>query len=129
VVVACGLVLVALGPPATAGWWATVGLFVYGVAAVTWTVNVTTLRQLTTPREMLGRVTATMRVVSYSVIPVAALTGGLLGSAIGLRHTLAVAAAGAVLAALAVLASPLPRAHAEQPITSPDFSKRGQSRS
>jgi MFS family permease len=128
-VVSAGLVLIALGPPATAGWWATAGLFVYGVAAVIWTVNVTTLRQLATPREMLGRVTATMRVVSYSVIPLAAVTGGALGSAIGLRQTLAVAAAGAVLAALAVLASPLPRGHAEQPITSPEFSKRGQSRS
>jgi hypothetical protein len=78
---------------------------------------------------MLGRVTATMRVVSYSVIPLAAVTGGALGSAIGLRKTLAVAAAGAVLAALAMLASPLPRGQAEQPITSPEFSKRGQSRS
>ena len=128
VVVACGLVLVALGPPATAGWWATVGLFVYGAAAVTWTVNVTTLRQLATPREMLGRVTATMRVVSYSVIPLAAVTGGALGAVIGLRETLAVAAAGAVLAVLAMLASPLPRAQAEQPITSPDLSKRGERR-
>jgi len=109
VVVAAGLVLTALGPPATAGWWATAGLFVYGVAAVTWTVNVTTLRQLATPREMLGRVTATMRVVSYSVIPLAAVTGGALGSAIGLRQTLGVAAAGAVAAALAIIASPLPR--------------------
>jgi MFS family permease len=128
-VVSAGLVLIALGPPATAGWWATAGLFVYGVAAVIWTVNVTTLRQLATPREMLGRVTATMRVVSYSVIPLAAVTGGAVGSAIGLRQTLAVAAAGAVLAALAMLASPLPRWQAEQPIMSPDFSKRGQSRS
>lgn len=129
VFVACGLILVALGPPATAGWWATIGLFVYGVAAVTWTVNVTTLRQLVTPREMLGRVTATMRVVSYSVIPIAAVTGGALGSAIGLRRTLEVAAAGAVLAALAMLASPLPRGQAEQPVAAPDFSKRGESRS
>ena len=104
-----GLVLIALGPPATAGWWATAGLFVYGVSAVTWTVNVTTLRQLATPREMLGRVTATMRVLSYSVIPLAALTGGALGSAVGLRPALGVAAAGAVVAALAMIASPLPR--------------------
>jgi MFS family permease len=128
VVVAAGLVLIALGPPATAAWWATAGLFVYGVAAVVWTVNVTTLRQLATPREMLGRVTATMRVVSYSVIPLAAVTGGALGSAIGLRHTLAIAATGAVLAALAMIASPLPREPAEQAVESPDFSKSGQSR-
>jgi hypothetical protein len=109
VVVTAGLVLVAVGPPATAGWWASAGLFVYGVAAVIWTVNVTTLRQLATSSEMLGRVTATMRVVSYSVIPLAAVTGGALGSAIGLRQTLAVGAVGAVLARLAIIASPLPR--------------------
>jgi MFS family permease len=129
VVVAAGLVLIALGPPITAGWWATGGLFIYGIAAVTWTVNVTTLRQLGTPRERLGRVTATMRVVSNSVIPLAALTGGALGSAIGLRQTLAVGAAGAVLAALAIFASRLPRKQAEQAAASPDFSKHGQSRS
>src|SRR5579871_5621549 len=63
-------------------------------------VNALTLRQLAAPEHVLGRVNATMHVITRGVIPFGALAGGLLGDAIGVRPTLLVAAAGISLAAL-----------------------------
>ena len=60
-------------------------------------VNAVTLRQVTTPPHLLGRVNATLHVVERGVIPFGALAGGMLGDAIGLRPTLLVAAAGIAL--------------------------------
>ncbi len=47
--------------------------------------------------------------VNYGVRPLGALAGGALGSAIGLRPTLWIAAAGGVTCALWLLPSPIPR--------------------
>lgn len=46
-------------------------------------VNALTLRQVTTPPRMLGRVNATLHVVERGVIPFGALAGGMPGDAIG----------------------------------------------
>ena len=62
-----------------------------------YSVNALTLRQVTTPPHLLGRVNATLHVVERGVIPFGALAGGMLGDAIGLRPTLLVAAAGIAL--------------------------------
>jgi MFS family permease len=63
-------------------------------------VNALTQRQLITPVRLLGRVNATMHLVARGVIPFGALAGGALGDALGLRPTLAVAAAGIVVGSL-----------------------------
>jgi len=62
-----------------------------------YSVNALTLRQVTTPPHLLGRVNATLHVVERGVIPFGALACGMLGDAIGLRPTLLVAAAGVAL--------------------------------
>jgi hypothetical protein len=62
-------------------------------------VNALTLRQVTTPDHLLGRVNATMHVIARGVVPFGALAGGALGDAIGLRPTLFVAAGGILLGA------------------------------
>jgi MFS family permease len=67
------------------------------------------LRQAVTPDEMLGRVGSTMHLVEAGLAPIGALTAGLLAEAIGVRETLAIAAAGVSAAALWVLLSPIPR--------------------
>jgi predicted MFS family arabinose efflux permease len=63
-------------------------------------VNALTLRQLSAPDHLLGRVNATLHLVGRGVIPFGALAGGLLGDTIGLRPTLSVAAVGIIIGAV-----------------------------
>ena len=65
------------------------------------------LRQAITPHHLLGRMTGSMRFIAWSITPLAGLTAGYLGGAIGLRATLGVEAAVALLAPLVVWRSPL----------------------
>ena len=60
------------------------------------------------PDELRSRVSGAYRTVNYGMRPLGALTGGLLGSAIGLRPTLWLAVGGAVTCALWLVRSPLP---------------------
>ncbi len=76
------------------------GVAVYNTAQVTY-------RQASCPPRLLGRLNATMRWVMWGAMPLGATLGGLLGAAIGVRATLAVAGAGAVLSAGWLLHSPL----------------------
>ncbi|NUT35199.1 MAG: MFS transporter, partial [Hamadaea sp.] len=76
-------------------------------AAIATSLNqivVSTLRQAAVPDALLGRVTAAYRLVVLGVVPLGAVTGGLLGRGLGIRATFVAAAAGLALAAL-VLAS------------------------
>jgi predicted MFS family arabinose efflux permease len=72
-------------------------------------IGAVSLRQAVTTDEMLGRVGSTMHLVEAGLAPVGALTAGLLAEAIGVRETLAIAAAGVSSAALWILFSPIPR--------------------
>jgi MFS family permease len=67
------------------------------------------------PHEVRSRVSGAYRTVNYGVRPLGALTGGLLGSAIGLRPTLWLAVAGAVTCALWLVRSPLPALRTLEP--------------
>ncbi len=66
------------------------------------------LRQAVTEDRMLGRVSSTMHLVEAGLIPVGALTAGILAEAIGVRATLGIAAIGVSSAGLWVLLSPIP---------------------
>jgi MFS family permease len=63
------------------------------------------LRQHITPGHLLGRMNATMRVISWSAAPLAALLGGVAGDAIGLRPTLFIAVGLIALAMLPIALS------------------------
>jgi hypothetical protein len=52
---------------------------------------------------------ATIRFVVYGLLPIGALAGGAMGTAIGLRPTLWVAISGEALAGIWLLASPIRR--------------------
>jgi hypothetical protein len=67
------------------------------------------LRQTITPNQVLGRVNASMNVLSEGIGTLGLLAGGVLAEAIGLRQTAAVAVLGIVASALVVLLSPLRR--------------------
>jgi MFS family permease len=77
-----------------------------GFVTTLWNVVTAGLRQQLVPSALLGRVTSVYRLVGWGLIPVGALTGGLVAHGLGLRAPYLVAAAVrgiALVAALPVL--------------------------
>ncbi|MEK8107482.1 hypothetical protein NKG94_24430 [Micromonospora sp. M12] len=66
-------------------------------------------RQRITPSAILGRVNAAFLWICLGVVPLGALTGGALGTALGLRGALWVCVLGTWAACLFVVCSPLRR--------------------
>ena len=93
---------IALAPPRLAVALTALGLFVYGFAAVVWTISSGAYRQATTPSELLGRTGSVMRVAAWGPIPVASLVAGAVASASSTRTAMVVAAIGAVAAGVPV---------------------------
>jgi Na+/melibiose symporter-like transporter len=96
-------------PLASPGWG--LALVAAGVAAntaasVIFITAVASFRHAVCPPEILGRVTASLRWMSWGTLPVGALSGGLLAAVIGLRSTVAIAVTGCWLAGLWVVALP-----------------------
>jgi MFS family permease len=79
-------------------WWGSV--VVYNITQVSF-------RQGLCPPALLGRMNATMRFLVWGTMPLGGLIGGVLGSVIGVRHTLFVVAIGQCLVFLPVYLSPL----------------------
>jgi MFS-type transporter involved in bile tolerance (Atg22 family) len=71
----------------------------HGCGISIWNVNTITLRQALTPMRVQARMNATYRMLLFGALPVGALLGGLLGSAVGLRT--------ATVISVIVLTSPL----------------------
>jgi hypothetical protein len=100
----------ALLPLAGHGWAA--GLFALGNAAFAGTVVVAsivtrTYRQTATPTDLLPRVMATVRVVSWGVIPIGALAAGAVATWSGPRAALWWTAAATLVVPIVVLTSPI----------------------
>ncbi|MEU7279142.1 MFS transporter [Streptomyces sp. NPDC045431] len=102
--------LYALMPLARPGW----GLLLYGFGLAAFSANVglyniaaTSYQQQITPSHLLGRVNAAFMWICLGVIPIGALFGGTLGSALGLRTALWICVLGTWSAALFVVFSPL----------------------
>jgi MFS family permease len=96
----------------TPGWglaWFVVSMFLASVGIVLCGVTEMTCRQVVCPPALLGRVNATMEFTMWAVMPLGAVLGGGLATWLGLRETLFVSGAGACLAAVWVVCSPLRR--------------------
>lgn len=93
------LLLIPRGASAVAMIFLIAGWFGHGFGIAVWNVNTITLRQALTPNRLLARMNATYRMMLFGALPLGALLGGLVGSAIGLR--------GAMLFGVLVLASPI----------------------
>jgi predicted MFS family arabinose efflux permease len=64
------------------------------ITGIWWNIISISLRQRIVPDEMLGRVNAAYRVISWGAMPVGAVLGGLLGELVGLRPLFAATALG-----------------------------------
>lgn len=87
---------------------ASLGWFLLGYLPMVWAVTQTTLRQIVTPPERLGRVGATLQLAVYGVRPIGALAGGWVAKVWGMPTALACIAALFACAATSVAFSPLP---------------------
>ncbi|MDF8262728.1 MFS transporter [Luteipulveratus flavus] len=83
------------------------GNVVFALGVVVLSTTTRTYRQVATPPDLLSRVMATVRFVSWGAIPFGGLAAGLLGEWIGVREALFVLAALTVLSPLILLASPV----------------------
>jgi MFS family permease len=99
--------------PLTNGGWRlgffAVGTAVSGFCLVAYNIVQVSLRQTMCPDHLLGRMNATMRTIMWSITPLGAILGGLLGTWLGLRPTLWISAVGALLASLWLVWSPITR--------------------
>lgn len=102
-----GLLLIPLAPSGAGIPFIAAGMGLYLFFAITSNVVGVSLYQAITPDRLLGRMNASRRFVVWGVNPLGALAGGTLASAVGLRNALWLGAAGASVAFLPLLLSPI----------------------
>jgi MFS family permease len=83
------------------------GGIIGGYAAVAYNITQVSFRQAICPERMQGRMNAVIRFLVWGTLPVGALSGGAIGSLVGLRAALWVGAIGALLSFLPILLSPV----------------------
>ena len=81
----------------------------FAAGGTVYNISQVSYRQAITPNRMLGRMNATMRFMVWGTMPLGSLTGGLLGTVLGVRTTLVIAGVGGLLSVLWVLAAPVRR--------------------
>jgi MFS family permease len=86
-----------------------VGWFALGYGGTLYNVVQVSFRQAVCPDRLLGRVQASNRFFAWGSLPLGGLLGGGLGTWLGARGTLLVAAIGLIGSVLWLLLSPLPR--------------------
>jgi len=82
------------------------GEFLLGIARTILNVNQLSLRQAMTPDHLQGRMSASIRFLMWSAVPVGALLGGFAAERIGLIPTMTFAAVGTTASALWILTMP-----------------------
>lgn len=102
-----GLLLIPLATPELAIPLLATAFFAFTFCGIIYNVTGLSLMQAVTPDRLLGRMNASRRFVVWGVIPVGMLLGGLIGDKIGLREAMWVGAAGASVAFLPLLFSPV----------------------
>jgi len=85
---------------------AALAFFLMGSGPIIWVISTTTLRQTVTPSHLLGRVSA-INIAAYGSRPLGAAIGGFVGGLYGAETAIVVAAAGFLIQAIVILASPV----------------------
>jgi MFS family permease len=80
-----------------------------GFGVVILDISAASIFQAVVPDRLRSRFSGAYTAVNYGMRPLGSLAGGALGSSIGLRPTLWLAAAGGLLGVLLLLPSPVPR--------------------
>ena len=94
-----------------------VGGIVVGAGVVCGNVIKGSWRQAYCPEQLLGRVVVSMQFLNYGTMPLGALVGGLLASAMGVRASLWVLLGCVALAPMVLLTGPV-RRHGQLPVRS-----------
>jgi predicted MFS family arabinose efflux permease len=97
------------GLPEQGAWPLWVGLFGVGFGPMLWLVLQTSVRQIVTPPDMLGRVAATISTAIYGVRPIGALAAGALAEVAGSPAAIWLAAVAFVVSGAAMAMSPAAR--------------------
>jgi MFS family permease len=84
------------------------GFGILSLTSVAYNINQVSVRQALCPRRLQGRMNASVRFMVWGTLPLGGFLGGALGSTIGIRSTLWVAAVGQAAAFLWLLPSPIP---------------------
>jgi len=122
-----GAFLIVLAPRDAPVPFLVAGFFLEAFGSVVYNVAQVSYRQAITPDEMLGRMNATMRFVVWGTMPIGSLLGGVLGSELGLRPTIWIAAAGGVTSLLPVVFSPVRSLERiPEPVTQPPVWTSGE---
>jgi MFS family permease len=82
-----------------------------GLGVMIFDISIASIFQAVVPDRLRARFSGAYTFVNYGVRPLGSLVGGTLGSTIGLRPTLWIGAAGAIVGGLFLLPSPMPRIH------------------
>ncbi len=98
---------IALAPADLALPFVAAGVFVGGLGGAVYNINQVSFRQAITPERIQGRMNATMRFIVWGTIPVGTITGGFLGSTIGLHETIWVGAVATLFAFVPVFLGPV----------------------
>ncbi|NDU76189.1 MFS transporter [Actinomadura sp. DSM 109109] len=101
--------LIPLAGPGTGLLPAFAGGFTIAAGVAAGNVIKGTFRQTYTPRPLLGRVTVSMQLVGYGTIPLGALAGGALGTALGVRPAMWITTGALALTGPILLAGPFRR--------------------
>ena len=83
--------------------------FVSGFGVMVLDISIGAILAAVIPDRLRSRVTGAFQAVNYGTRPLGALLGGLLGSVIGLRPALWIAALGGITGCVLLLPTPLPR--------------------
>lgn len=86
---------------------AAASFFLFGAGPLLWVISTTTLRQMITPPELLGRVSA-IHILAQGARPLGAGLGALIGAIYGTETCLVVAAIGFAIQATLIVFSPVP---------------------
>jgi MFS family permease len=103
----CFLIPAAQGSIVRATSLIMVSQFVCDFHLVVYNVHELSLRQTLAPDEMLGRVNASMRLLTFGILPVGSALGGIIAGPLGIRGAMFLAAAVITASTLWLLASPL----------------------
>jgi MFS family permease len=102
-----GAILLFLATPGDALPLAAVAIFLVSIGVLWYNIPQVSYRQALVPKEVQGRMNATMRTIVWGTLPLGGLMGGFVGNAVGTHATIGIMTVLGSLAFLWVLFSPL----------------------